>query len=174
MKGFNFIVALLIAINSYGQTDHRYNAFLSLQANKTLSDRTITNNTGGAGLGFQASLNTKTWIRPYLEINRDFFAGTKEQNLTPDNKLIYAKSTIASVYMGPQLEPVARLLIATTFGLNFYNGTTNFGIRPSIGFFLSKNKGSAAILSLTNVYQHDNISNESFRYVSFALSIRMW
>lgn len=174
MQQLCFILNLLFATACFGQTERKLSAFLSFQGNKTLNDRTISNNAGGIGAGLQTHLRTKTVIKPTLEINADFFAGTKVLYLTADGKPIEAKSGVLGVYIGPLFQPTNRLFIATTFGRSFYNNYAHFGVRPSIGIYLSKKKTWAAKASFTNIFQRDDISNESFGYASFALALKLF
>ncbi len=174
MKKLYLALALLTATNCIGQTHRKLSTFLSFQVNKTLYDRTITNNSGGVGFGLQNCLNTKTWIKPTLEINANLFAGTKELYLTADHKPIGAKSGVLGIYMGPLFQPVDRLFIATTFGTSIYNSKFHFGIRPSVGIYPSKSKRWTAKASFTNIFQQDDISNESFGYVSFELALKIF
>lgn len=137
-------------------------------------DRTTTNNSGGFGFGLQTFLNTKTRLRPTLEVNADLFAGTKEGYLTTDGQFIDGKSGVAGIYLGPSFQATEKLFIATTFGSSFYNATANFGVRPSVGFVPFNNKKLLAKASFTNVFQRDEISNESFGYFSFALALKLF
>ncbi|MEP7109262.1 MAG: hypothetical protein ABI760_14810 [Ferruginibacter sp.] len=174
MKELYIILTLFIATNSFSQTNRKVSTFLSFQVNSTVHDRTQTNNSGGAGFGLQTFLNTTTRFKPTVEVNANLFAGTKEMYLTADERPIYAKSSVASVYIGSSFHLTDRLFIATTFGPTFYNAATYFGIRPSIGFYPSQSKKWIAGASFTNVYQRDDISNETFGYLSFALALKLF
>lgn len=174
MKKLYFIFTILIATHCFSQTDRKLSAFFSFQVNKTLYDRTITNNSGGIGFGLQTYLNTKTLVKATAEVNADLFAGTKELYMTAGNKPIDAKSGVISIYMGPSFQPTKRLFIATTVGSSFYNGKAHFGVRPSIGIYPSKSNKWAAKVCFTNVFQRDEISTESLGYFSFALAFKLF
>jgi hypothetical protein len=174
MKKLQLAFALLVTSTSFGQTERKSSAFLSIQANKTIADRTITNNAGGIGLGLQTALNTGTWVKPALEINADLFAGTKELYIAANGDPIDAKSGVLRLYAGPMLQPTKRLFLTTTAGASIYHNEIHFGVRPSVGFYLSKNQRGVAKTSYTNVFQRDNISQESFRYLSFSLAVKLF
>lgn len=174
MKKVCFILFTSIATNCFCQTDRKLSAFLSFQVNKTLYDRTISSNSGGIGFGLQTNLNTKTWFKPTLEVNADAFGGTKEFYTTLDGKPIYAKSEVFSAYIGAFIQPAGKLSIATTFGPSFYNTKTYLGIRPSICYYPSKSKKWTAKGCFTNIFQRDDVSNESFGYFSFALALKLF
>jgi hypothetical protein len=173
MKALYFILLLLMASNCFGQTERKVSTLLSFQVHKTLYDRTITNNNGGFGFGLQTTINTKSRIKPTLALSADHFAGTKELYLTADGRPIDAKSGVLGIYTGALFQPSEKLFIATTFGASIFNNKANFGIRPLIGFYPSKNKKWAANVSFTNVFQRDGISDESFGYISFAMAFKL-
>ncbi len=174
MKKLYFILTIFIAANCFSQTNRKLSTFLSFQVNKTFYDRAITNNNGGIGFGLQTNLNTKTWVKPTLELNADLFAGTKELYLTANNKPIDAKSGVLGIYIGPLFEPMKRLFIATTFGTSIYNNKAHFGVRPSVVLYPSKRKNWAAKVSFTNIFQRDDINNKSFGYFSFAFALKLF
>src|SRR5215203_830822 len=122
MKRLCFILPLLIATNCFSQNAQKLSTFLSSQVTKTLCDRTITNNNSGFGLGLHATWNTGTWVKPIVELNADFFTGTKELYTTLAGKLIEAKSGVLGIYFGPLFQPAERFFIATTVGTSIYNG----------------------------------------------------
>jgi hypothetical protein len=174
MRRIFFFLPLLIATSCFGQTDRKLSTFFSFQVNKTLYDRTKFNNSGGIGLGLHTFLNTKTLIKPTLEINADLFAGTKVLYLTADGKPIYGKHSMLSIHAGPSFSVTDRLFIATTIGSHIYNSDVHFGVRPFVGFYPSKRKLWSAKVSFTNVFQQDHISNESFGYASFGLAAKLF
>jgi hypothetical protein len=174
VKKLPFVLTLFVATSCFSQADRKVSTLLSFQANKTLYDRTITNNNAGVGFGLQTLVNTKTSIKPLLEINADLFAGTKELYLTNDGKPIEAKSGILGIYVGPMLYATEQLFIATTIGTSLYNSKSHFGVRPSIGFYPSKSKKWTANASFTNIFQRDDFSKEGFGYLSFALAVKLF
>ena len=174
MKTFYFILGLLAATNCFSQANRKVSTFVSFGANKTLYDRTITNNKGGPGFGLQTVVNTKTFITPLLEINADLFAGTKELYLTTGGKPIESKSDVLSMYVGPMFGVTKRLFISTTIGTSLYNNKAHFGLRPSVGFYPSQSRKWTTRVSYTNVFQRDAISKESFGYLSVAVGIKLF
>ena len=174
MKNIFFFFTIFIATNSFSQAERKFSTFLSFQINKTLSDRTITNNSAGFGFGLQTLLNTKTRIKPTLEINADLFAGTKELYQTADGKPIDSKSGTIGVYVGSVFQLTENLFLSATIGTSIFNSKAYFGVRPSIGFYPSKRKKWMAKASFTDIFQRDNISNQSFSYMSFALALKLF
>jgi hypothetical protein len=173
MKQIFLLVILFIANNSFSQADKKVSVFLSFQANTTLYDRTASNNSAGVGFGLQTVLNTKTLIRPTLEINGDLFAGTKVLYTTADDKPIYGKSEVMSIHAGSFIQLSGQFFMAATFGSHFYNDDAHFSIRPSIGVYSTKGRRWTLKSSFTNVFQRDEIGKENFGYVSFAIALKL-
>lgn len=173
MKQLFLLLSLFIATRSFSQVDRKVSVFLSFQVNKTLYDRTASNNSGGVGFGLQTVLNTNTYVRPTLEINGDIFGGTKELYLTADDKPIYGKSGVLSVHGGPFIQLSDHFFISATVGSHFYNNDLHFSTRPSIGVSPTKGRKWTLKTSFTNVFQRDEISNESFGYLNFAIALKL-
>jgi hypothetical protein len=174
MEGICLVFAFFMATLCYSQPQRNASFVLTFQGNKTTNDRTLSNNSAGIGFGLQAFLNTKTVFRPTLEINGDLFAGTKELRMTTDGRIIEGKSEVVSLYAGPSFNLAERLLISATAGTSFYNKKTHFGIRPSVGLFLSKNRKWMAKAAYTAIFQRDDVSNERFAYASFGIAGKLF
>lgn len=174
MKHFFIIPVLFTAVQGYSQKARNVSTFALFQVNSTTQDRTQRNNSGGFGFGLQAFLNTKAAIKPTLEVNGDFFAGTKDLLLTADGRIVEAKQTTSGIYTGPSFHFSNRAFVAATAGATFYNHATHFGIRPSAGLYVTSKKRLMLKLSHTTVFQRDAISNEPFHYGSFALALKLF
>lgn len=110
------MLPLIIAINSYCQTDRALSAFVSFQVDATQYDRTISNNAAGFGAGLQLYVRTRTWIRPAIDVSADIFGGTKELRVTDDGKPVYAKDGVTNVYTGAYFQPGRRFFASLTAG----------------------------------------------------------
>lgn len=173
MKHLFFIFVLLISSQAFSQTERKVSVFLSAQGNKTLYDRTKSNNNSGAGIGLQAVLNSKSFVKPTVTVNGDLFGGTKERRLTADGRPIAGKQDMLSIHAGPLMPLTRRFFVAATAGTHFYNGSTHFSIRPSTGVYPAKSKKWMLAASFTHVYQRDHISNEPFGYLSIAAAMKL-
>ena len=174
IKQLHFFIALLTATTGFAQTERKISTRLFVQANRTLYDRTSTNNASGIGFSLQTNLNTQFLVKPVVEINADLFAGTKELYVTDDGKPIDAKSGVLGIYGGILLQPSHRLFISTTGGISFFNGKGHLGVRPSLGYHLSANKRFTAKAAFTHIFQSDEISSQPFGYGSLALGVKLF
>jgi len=174
MKQLYFIIALLTTANCFAQTERKISATLSFEANKTLYDRTATNNAGGIGFGLQTNINTPTFIKPVLEINADLFAGTKVMYMTADGKPINGKSGGLGIYAGGMLQPAGRWACSAAGGTSIYNNSAHFGIRPAVSFYILKNRSLMARTAFAHIFQRDEISREPFGYFSFSLGMKLF
>ena len=167
------LLAVVVVNHCFGQADRPVSLYVSADVNHTLYDRTYSNNAVGFGAGLQLYVRTKTWVRPALDVSSYIYGGTKEMRVTADGRPIYAKDGVTSVYGGVYLQAAPRWFGSFTAGPSFFNGSTYFGIKPGVGYYLLKGRQLAAKISFTNIFQHDDISNENFGYytVSFALKV---
>lgn len=174
MRKLYLLLTLLVSLNCFSQAGRKLSSFLSLQVNGALYDRTIQNNKVGVGAGLQTQLNTRSRVKPALELNADAFAGNKILYLTADGKPVDGKNGVISIYAGPLFEPTERLFIMTTLGTSFYNSKAHVGIRPSVGIYPSKSKKWMAKASFTNIFDRTDIGHKSFGYASFALAFKLF
>ncbi len=168
------IVSILIIGRCFGQTDRKLSAFVSFQVSATQYDRTITNNAVGFGAGLQLYLRTHSRLRPALDISSDIFGGTKEQLVDADGKPVYAKDGVTNIFAGAYLQATPRLFATLTAGPSFVNDNIYLGIKPTLGYYLVKGRQLAFKISLTNIFQRDDFSNQSFGYWNFALVLKLF
>jgi hypothetical protein len=173
MKSLLTTLTVLTALSCFGQKERIVSTFLSIQGSVTQYDRTKSNNSGAFGFGVQATINTKTWIRPTVEVNGDLSGGTKELITTNDGKIIESKQEVLGIYAGPLFQPIDWMFVSATAGNSIYNDKSHFGIRPSIGFFPFHHQRVEAKASFTYICQRDDISNKSFGYLSFGIGIKI-
>jgi len=119
----------------FAQKQRSVSLYIDLHVNKTIYDRTFSNNSAGFGFGAQAFINTKTKFKPDIEINGDIFGGTKQLFLTLDGKHIYAKDGVSNILVGATYHPSSNYYVEFNLGPTFLNSNTYLGIKPIIGFY---------------------------------------
>lgn len=174
MKILFFILILIISADCFGQKQKKVSAYADFHVNATRYDRTLSNNAGGLGIGFQTFINIKSKFRPGIELNSDAFGGTKELYMTPDGKPISGKSVTGNILIGSSYPITKRFYIHAAGGLSFFNSEVHFTVKPTIGFYFPATQLLVAKISLTHVFQRDEISNESFGFLNFAIGIRIF
>lgn len=174
MKTVFFLPLLFIAFHCFGQNQHKISGYIDFHINKTIYDRTLSNNAGGFGAGLQVFINTKTKFRPGIEISSDAFGGTKELYLTSDGRPIYAKDVVSNILLGSEYRVSEKLYLNTSAGPCFFNSAIYLAIKPAIGIFFPGNQRLVAKISLTHVFQKDAISNASFGFVNFGIGVKLF
>jgi hypothetical protein len=174
MKSFCSILILLITATCFGQKQKKVSVYADFHINKTLYDRTITNNAGGFGGGLQLFLNTTSKLRPGIEFTGDAFGGTKEMYLTNDGRPIYSKDVVTAILAGSSYQISGKFWFNGAAGAAFFNEAVYFTIKPAIGFYFPTNKRLLAKISLTHIFQRDDISDESFGYLNFCIGIKLF
>jgi len=168
------LFCVLLTLPGVGQEGRKVSVYLGLQGSTTLYDRTLSNNRGGIGVGLQGWWQTASIIRPVLELTGETFAGTKELYLLPDGTPIEAKSTAVNILAGGALQPGRKFYLSVAAGPSFINGAAHLAVKPTMGYYFSNNGLLGGKASFTNVFYKDDVSKESFGYLSFALSIKLF
>jgi len=168
------LLAFTCSLQATAQSSKKISTYLLLQVGKTLYDRTITNNNSGPSLGLKAFYNNKTALKPFIEIDGSIFGGTKELHMTTTGKVIESKDGVVCVFAGVTFLPVKNVYIEMAAGPAFFNGSSYLAIKPGAGVYFSKKHKLFAAVSLTNIFQRDDISNEQFGYLNFTLGIKLF
>jgi hypothetical protein len=162
---------------SFGQTQKKITNYLMVQYNKTMYDVTTGNNPWGVGLGLQTFLNNKTKFRPTVELTGDIY-------LEDDKVLRY--NADSSIQKNNDVRAMINLFIGSTFNLtqnvslsfvagpSFVSGQTLLGIKPSIGFYFSKNHHWTGKLSYINIFNRDKTTKEDFGSLSLAIGLQLF
>lgn len=169
---FTFTLALLTAAHGFGQTNRRFSTCFSFGVNRTLYDRTKSNNSAGFGLGLQAQMNTESRVSPILKINADLFGGTKEM-LIVNGKPVVPKSSLFSLYTGALFLPMKNVFASMAAGASIYNHQVNWGFNPSVGFYPGSKRWLASV-AFTHIFQSDDISNKPFGFLRLALAVKLF
>src|SRR5690606_808480 len=165
------IVACFILTQSFGQTQRKVSTYLLTQYNKTLYDYTKGNNPWGIGLGLQAFSNNKTKFKPTIELTGDIYLeDDKVLRLNPDGSIPNSDNSVSGVvnlFVGSSFHPTQSIYLSLVGGPSFISGQTLFGIKPSFGFYFSKNKRWTGKVSYINIFNRTNVTKEDFGSLSF-------
>ena len=174
MKLLVLLTALCVTTCCLAQKDRPVSAFASLNINNTLYDRTIGNNGVGFGAGLQLYIRTKSFIRPAIEATADAFGGNKQLYVTAADKPIYAKEEVFTVFGGIYIQATKRLFFTGTAGPAFLNNKAYLGIKPAVGYYFLPGHQLAGRICFTNIFQRDDISNQSFGYLNFTVAAKLF
>lgn len=167
-------IALLACNIAFAQKDRQFSAYASLNVNNTLYDRTLSNNGVGFGAGAQINMRTGLWVRPLVDFSADGYGGTKELYMTADGKPIFGKSEVINVFGGVLVNLPKRFFASFSAGPSFIDGSRYFGIKPAIGYYCLPGRQLAARVAFTNVYQRDDISNQSFGTLVISAAVKLF
>ncbi len=159
----------------FGQTQKKISTYLLAQYNKTIYGATLGNNPSGIGLGLQTFLNNKTKFKPTIEITGDIYLENDkvyrtDLNGTPLNDV----PSMVNLFIGSSFEPTQNFFLSFVAGPSFISGQTLFGIKPSIGFYFSKNQRWIGKLSYINIFNQDKVTNKDFGTISFAIGVKLF
>ena len=160
---------------SFGQAQRKVTTYLLTQYNKTIYDRTSGNNPWGVGLGLQTFFNNKTKFKPTIELTGDIYLeDDKVLRLDPDGTIPTTSNDVrgmVNLFFGSSFHPTQNIYLSLVAGPSFISGQVLLGIKPSFGFYFSKNQRWTGKLSYINVFNRDKITKEDFGSVSLAIGI---
>ena len=174
MKKFLILPFLLLCIQIFAQIPKKISTYLFAQYTQTTYDITLNNNPWGAGLGVQAFYNNKTKFKPCIEITGDVFLQDDKVLRIINGIAPEAVRGMVNIFTGSSFHPVEKVYLAFLAGPAFINSKTYLGIKPSFGFYFSKNKRWTAKASYTNIFNRDRESKTDFGSVSFAIGLKLF
>jgi hypothetical protein len=149
--------------------------YAQAQFNKTLYDRTAGNNPWGAGLGFQVLLKGQSKLAPFVDLTADaYFEDDKVLRLNEDGSAPEDLGSVINLFVGTSYEATKKFYLSLAAGPSIAGGEVRFGIKPSVGLFLSENRKWTGRLSYVNVFNRDKISKEDFGTASLSLAVRLF
>jgi hypothetical protein len=174
-KIFPLVFIFFCTTNTKGQNTRKINTFLTTQFNNTINDVTIGNNPWAIGIGIQSFINNKTKFRPTIEITRDAYL-TDDKVFITDNfgKELNTVESMTNIFMGTSFNVKNNAYISFTVGPSFLGEQTLFGIKPSVGYYFSKNKKFAAKVSYINIFNRGKIIKENFTSWNIAFGIKLF
>jgi len=173
IRSTSFFIVMFAFSFGYAQQKRILSANIDFHINRTLYDRTISNNGTGFGGALQLLIPVKSRFTPTLEVAADAYGGTKELHLTAQGDPIYAKSDVVTLLAGTSFDISPKFYVGGMTGAAFFNSRTWLITKPFIGWRLFNNRILLKV-AWANVFQHDNISDQNFGYLSFGGGIKLF
>lgn len=177
-KFLTLLFTFFILTHSFGQTQRNVSTYLLTQYNSTLYDYTKGNNPWGIGLGLQAFFNNKTRFKPTIELTGDIYLeDDKVLRLNPDGSIPKNDNSVGgmvNLFAGSSFHPTQSIYMSLVGGPSFIGGQTLFGIKPSFGFYFSKNKRWTGKVSYINIFNRTQATKEDFGSLSLAIGIKLF
>lgn len=177
----NFLPTLLccfILTQSFSQTQPKFSTYFQTQYNHTLHDYTIGNNPWGNRLGLQAFFNNKTAFKPTIELTGDvYLEDDKVLRSNPDGSFPDHHNDVRSMinlFAGSSFHPTRTVYLSLVAGPSFIGGQTLFGIKPSVGFYFTKEQKWTGKLSYINIFNRTAVTGEDFESISLAVALRLF
>lgn len=163
---------------AFSQVPRKVSLYLFSQYNKTLSDQTKGNNPWGFGLGLQATANTKTKLKPMLEITGDWYLeDDKVLRLNPDGSFPTQDHTVnemINVFAGTTFSPIPEIYTMIAAGPSFIGDQVLLGIKPTFGFYFSKSQRLTAKLAYIHIFNRDKLSAKDFGTLSIGVGVKLF
>lgn len=163
---------------SFSQSQRKISIYFETQYNYTVYDYTAGNNPWGIGLALQTYFNNKTKFKPNIELSGDLYLeNDKVLRLNPDGSIPES---------GNDVRDMVNLLAGTSYNINkyiyvsflagpsFISGNTYFGIKPSFGFYFTKNQKWTGNVSYINIFNRTKNVKEDFGSISLAVGVKLF
>ena len=160
---------------AFGQAQKKLTTYLSIQYNNTISDKTMGNNPWGAGLGVQTFFNNKSKFKPTIELTCDIYLeDDKVFRVNTDGTPINDVRGMINLFVGSSFHPATNIYLSLVAGPSFVSGQTLAGIKPSLGFYFSKNQKWTGKISYINIFNRGNLIKQDFRSLSFSVGLKLF
>lgn len=169
------LLGCLIVSNGIGQNKKNISGYLLAQYNQTIRDRTKGNNPWGMGLGFQLLFNTHSRIRPMIDITADaYLEDDKVYRFNGDSTALTDVRSMLNLFAGVSYRITQTTYLSLAGGPAFISGETFIGIKPSFGFYFSKNQSWTGKISYINIFNRDFLTKEDFSSISFSIGKKLF
>jgi hypothetical protein len=163
-----------VALFSFSQ-ERKISVLFNTQYTGTIDDVTKDNNPWAMGVGVQSYFNNNSRFRPTLDITADIYLeDDKVMRYYPDGTVMDDLGGVVSVFAGAAYFLGNRTYVSFVMGPGFTEGQTNFGIKPSFGFYFSERKRWTGKISYINLFNRDNRYGQDFTSISFTLGVRIY
>lgn len=165
----------LILSNSFGQVRNRSAIYLQGQFTKTIHDATLGNNPWGIGAGLQYLFNHFSKFSPTVEIAADgYLEDDKVLRLNSDGTPMKTVDYMVNLFAGVSYQPLKKFYLSLSAGPSLVSGETLFGLKPSFGFYFSKDQKWVVKISYINIFNRNQKTGEDFGSVSLSLGISIF
>ncbi|MCW3089984.1 MAG: hypothetical protein JWP81_1053 [Ferruginibacter sp.] len=148
------------------------------QFNNTIYDRTRGNNPWSIGLGIQTFFNNGTPFKPTLELTGDIYLeDDKVLRLNPDGTTPTTMNDVRemiNLFGGASFHPTQNIYFSLMAGPSFISGNTYLGVKPSCGFYFSRNQKWIGKISYINIFNRHKATKEDFGSVSLAIGVKLF
>jgi hypothetical protein len=174
-KIISTLLLVFLLTQTFGQSEKKVTTYLFAQYDKTIYDATLGNNPSGIGLGIQTFFNNKTKFKPTVEVTGDIYLQDDKVLRTDANGMITNDvRNMVNLFIGSSYRLTQNIYLSFVAGPSFISGQTLLGIKPSLGFYFSKNQRWTGKLSYVNIFNRDKTTKEDFGSINFAIGLKLF
>ena len=174
-KFFLISVFSFILFESSGQMLKKHPVYLYGQFTQTIYDQTLGNNPWGIGAGLQYLFNHFSKFSPTVEIAADgYLEDDKVLRLNSDGTPMKTVDYMVNLFAGVSYQPLKKFYLSLSAGPSLVSGETLFGLKPSFGFYFSKDQKWVVKISYINIFNRNQKTGEDFGSVSLSLGISIF
>lgn len=165
----------LVFTQGFSQTQRNISLYLQGQYTQTIYDDTRGNNPWAVGLGAQCFFNNKAKLKPTIELTGDLYLSDDDvYRLNPDGSAKTDVRGMVNLFAGVSYSFNKIVYLSFVAGPSFVSQKTLIGIKPSFGFYFSKNQKLTGKISYINVFNRGDFSKKDFGSISLSLGIKLF
>lgn len=174
---FTLLSFFLLHFNGNGQSEKKITGYILAQYSRTLYDYTKETNPWGLGLNLHSYLKTTAKFKPTFDLSADFyfvedvveslFPPIFLEGLPPDSTIDYAINALA----GYSYQITERTFATFVVGPSLIDGKVRMTIKPSIQYYLSRNRNYVGRISFTNTFNRIKRNDFGSIVISFGRRI---
>jgi hypothetical protein len=174
-KAFISALFYLLVSYSFAQNQKKAVTYLNAQYNQTLYDATKGNNPWGLGIGMQTFLNNGSKFKPTIELSADvYLADDKVFRMHADGTAMKDLRGMLNLFAGASFFAKNNLNVSLVAGPSFINHQAYFGIKPALGFPITKSQKWMGKIAYINIFNRDNTTKEDFGSISLAIGLKLF
>lgn len=173
-KSIITLLLCLVFAQAIGQTTKKVPVFLTAQFSASVYSGYYRNNAMGPGFGVHTYLNTKSKIKPMLELTGDLMIDASTLYYERNEGLEGVDGEVINLFAGASYHPGDLVFLSLSAGPSIVSGEFLFGTKASFGLFFSKRQRWMMKFSFFNVFNQEPSTKKDFGAVSFGLGVRLF
>ena len=159
----------------FSQTSKKFTGYLFGQYNKTIYDRTVPNNPWGMGVGFQSFFNNDWRLKVTADFTADaYLEDDKVLRTNADSTAIPDVGGMINLFAGLSYHPMPIFYFSFVAGPSFVSNRILLGVKPSIGFYFSRNDKWTGKISYINIFNRDPRTQQDFASLSVSVGTKIF
>ena len=157
-----------------GQSTKKVSTYLTGQFSFVAYQNYEESNPKGPGLGIHTFINTKSKIKPVVDLSVDLLISGKGPFYLVNEGKEEVEGTLANFFVGASYHPGQTIFFSLAGGPSLFNGRAVAGVKGSFGFYFSSTQRWMGKISAIHLFNQEPLTKEDAGLVSFTLGLRLF